>query len=136
MKNNISFFLNLDPRKLSTAQQKGFNTKTKNVFLKPKAKETKRLLTEKLSTYRPNKPMDGAIRLVVKYCYPYRKNDKEKPKYKITRPDTDNLNKMLKDVMTDLNYWNDDSQVASEIIEKFYAEPYGIFIEVKNVSLE
>ena len=44
---------------------------------------------------------------------------------------TDNLEKMLKDVMTELRWWKDDAQVASEIVEKFWAEQPGIFISVE-----
>ena len=53
--------------------------------------------------------------------------------YKTSKPDTDNLQKMLKDVMTDLNYWKDDAQVASEIIEKFYFNISGIYIKIENL---
>ena len=32
--------------------------------------------------------------------------------------------------MTRLGFWHDDAQVASEIVEKFYAVIPGIYIEV------
>jgi Holliday junction resolvase RusA-like endonuclease len=54
--------------------------------------------------------------------------------YKTTRPDTDNLQKMLKDVMTHLGYWTDDALVASEIIEKFYSDIPGIYIAIENLE--
>ena len=50
-----------------------------------------------------------------------------------TKPDTDNLQKLLKDVMTDLGFWKDDALVASEIVEKFWAERPGIFIYVETL---
>ena len=42
--------------------------------------------------------------------------------------------KLLKDVMTDLGFWKDDAQVASEITEKFWSDVPGIFIKVENLN--
>lgn len=53
-----------------------------------------------------------------------------------TRPDTDNLNKMLKDCMTALGFWRDDAQVAQEIIEKFWADVPGIYIRITQLEGE
>ena len=53
--------------------------------------------------------------------------------YRITKPDTDNLNKLLKDCMTEVCFWKDDSLVASEIIEKFWADKPGIYIKIEEL---
>ncbi len=45
-----------------------------------------------------------------------------------SKPDTDNLQKLLKDCMTAVGFWKDDAQVASEICEKFWAEVPGIYV--------
>ena len=47
--------------------------------------------------------------------------------------DTDNLQKLLKDCMTDLEYWKDDAQVASEIVEKFWSDTVGIYVKVEEL---
>lgn len=52
---------------------------------------------------------------------------------KIKKPDTDNMVKLLKDEMTHCGYWADDAQVASEITEKFYSEPTGIYIKAEEI---
>ena len=55
-------------------------------------------LEANLARYRPEKPFDSGIRLVVKWLF---WSKTERPgTYRITRPDTDNLQKMLKDCMT------------------------------------
>ena len=54
--------------------------------------------------------------------------------YKATRPDTDNLQKMLKDCMTKCGFWKDDALVVSEITEKFWAKTPGIFIRIEDVD--
>lgn len=48
-----------------------------------------------------------------------------------TRPDGDNLIKMIKDVMTQLGYWNDDAQVYSETIERFYGDVPGVLVRIE-----
>ena len=81
-------------------------------------KEVRIMYRNHLAKHIPDTPMQGPIRLVVKWCFP--KGRHKDGQYKVTKPDTDNLNKMLKDVLTELGYWEDDAQVASEIIEKFW----------------
>ena len=50
-----------------------------------------------------------------------------------SKPDTDNLVKLLKDVMTELHFWKDDAQVASEVIEKYWADLPGIYVKVESL---
>ena len=73
------------------------------------------------------------IRLMVKWLFPITGKHYD-GEYKGTSPDTDNLQKMLKDVMTDLGYWTDDALVASEIIEKFWASRPGIYIAIEELE--
>ena len=84
-----------------------------------------------LARFVPAKKYIGGVRLIVKWCFP-RKNHRD-GEYKITKPDTDNLQKLLKDVMTKLGYWADDNLVASEIVEKFWAEKPGIYIRIEDL---
>ena len=85
-----------------------------------------------LSRHVPEQPMKGAIQLVTKWLF---KSSQKHPNgtYRVTRPDTDNLQKMLKDCMTKCGFWVDDAQVASEVIEKFWADVPGIYIEIRNI---
>ena len=48
----------------------------------------------------------------------------------------ENLNKALVDCMTALDFWADDAQVVSEIIEKFWANTPGIYIRVDILQEE
>lgn len=87
-------------------------------------------LTAHLARHAPLKPMCGPVRLLCKWCFPLtgRHYDGE---YKTTRPDTDNLQKLLKDCMSAVGFWQDDAQVVSEICEKFYAALPGLYIAVE-----
>lgn len=88
-----------------------------------------------LAQHRPGTPMIGAVQLIVKWCFPLSGKHQD-GEYKTTRPDTDNLQKLLKDSMTKLGFWKDDAQVASEIVEKFWAKVPGIYICVQEVGHE
>ena len=89
-------------------------------------------LTAHLVPHRPVSPMEGPVRLLVKWCFPRGKH--RDGEYRITRPDTDNLNKLLKDCMTAAGFWKDDAQVASEICEKFWAETPGIYVCAEEIQ--
>ena len=51
---------------------------------------------------------------------------------KTTRPDADNLNKMLKDVMTDMGFWSDDALICCEMVSKMYGDEPGIIIDYQT----
>lgn len=101
------------------------------VYEPPELKDARAKLTAHLSRHKPEKPMTGAVRLVVRWLFPAGKHlDGE---YKTTKPDTDNLQKLLKDCMTDLGFWKGDEIVASELCEKFWAEITGIYVKAEEI---
>ena len=81
----------------------------------------------------PEQKYTGAVRLVTKWLFPVT-GKHQNGEYKATKPDTDNLQKMLKDVMTDLKYWTDDCLVASEVAEKFWAARPGIYVVIEDIG--
>ena len=98
----------------------------------PELKATRQKLTGHLYRHRPVEPYCTGVRLVVKWCFPNgRHRDGE---YRVTRPDTDNLQKLLKDCMTLCGFWEDDALVASELVEKFWAEKPGIYIRIEELG--
>lgn len=98
----------------------------------PELKDARAKLHAHLAPHAPAKPLDGPVRLVVKWLFPA-EGRRPDGSYKTSRPDTDNLEKALKDEMTRLGFWHDDAQVASEIVEKFWADTPGIYIEVSKL---
>lgn len=99
----------------------------------PAVRETRALFMAHFAKYRPEKPLEGSLCLVTKWIYPPTKLHPEFT-WKSTKPDTDNLVKMLKDVLTTLGFWKDDAQVASETIQKFYQEKSGIYVLIKPLN--
>ena len=86
-----------------------------------------------LTPHRPAKPLDGPVRLVVKWIW-YTKDKRKWGTYKTTRPDTHNLQKLFVDVMEDCGYFKDDARVASETVEKFWDETPGIWVFVEEIN--
>lgn len=128
----IAFTLHLDETPTTTHQQKKVSFKAgRAIFYEgSKLKATRALLTKETAKYRPKEPINNACELYTQWRFKRPKNRK-KEHWKTTRPDTDNLNKLLKDVLTDNNFWRDDSLVVREIIEKVYSDDVGIEIRIK-----
>lgn len=128
----IEFFMPMIPPTVTAQEHKVRVVDGKPRFYDPpELKSAKQKLEAHLAEFAPRMPLNSGIRLVVKWLFPRGKH--KDGEYKITRPDTDNLQKMLKDVMTKLRFWVDDAQVVSEVTEKFWAECPGIYIRIEEV---
>lgn len=125
----IEFFMPMIPPTTTAQQHKISKGK---FYDPPELKAAKMKLRDHLIPHRPDKPFDGALRLVVKWCFPITGKHQD-GEYKYTKPDTDDLNKALKDIMEDLGFYVNDSRVASEIIEKFWAKIPGIYIRLEKL---
>ena len=129
----LQFFMHMIPPTVTHQMHKVSIVRGKPMFYDPpELKEARAKLTAHLQKHRPDRPYVGAVQLVVKWCFPA--GIHSDGKYKTTRPDTDNLQKLLKDCMTAAGFWKDDAQVASEICEKFWAAVPGIFVRVEEVD--
>lgn len=129
----ISFFLPMIPPNTTAQEHKVAVRGGKPVFYDPpEVKKTKEKLIGGLALHVPSEPFKGAVELKVQWLYPH-KEKHNIGQWKTTKPDTDNLNKALKDCMTQLGFWKDDSQVSVEHIEKRYNDISGIYIEVREL---
>ena len=130
----IEFFLPMKKIPTTTHQQKKITVKnSKPQIYEPESlKAAREKFLSLLAQHVPPKKFKGANRLTVTSCFPRIKKSYD-GQYKTTKPDTDNLQKLLKDCMTKLGYWQDDAQVASEIAEKFWADRVGIYIKVEEL---
>lgn len=129
----LQFFVPMVPPTVTHQEKQVTVQGGKPRFYEPQELKAARVkFRDYLAKHRPKEPMPGGVRLIVKWCFP--RGVHPDGSYKTTKPDTDNLQKMLKDVMTDLGFWKDDARVASEIVEKFWAEIPGIFIRVEELE--
>ncbi|MHB1167047.1 MAG: RusA family crossover junction endodeoxyribonuclease [Carboxydocellales bacterium] len=127
------FFMAIRPPTKTHQEKQVKVVNGKPVFYEPaELKAVRAKLQAHLAGRVPDKKFTGAVRLVTKWCFPITGKHQD-GEYKTTKPDTDNMVKLLKDVMTDLGYWTDDALVASEIIEKFYSDIPGIYIAIESL---
>ena len=120
----------------ATAQEKQVRIiRGRPVFYDPApVKAAKRLLTAYLLPHRPEKAFRGPLALHTVWLFPKGKAHRN-GEWRVTRPDTDNLQKLLKDCMTRCGYWLDDAQVVREKVEKRWSDdPAGIYIEITNLE--
>ena len=132
----------------STSQQKGaciVGGKHIRFFKKAKVAQAENSLVSLLSTAK-REQMSGAsfqsgpLAVNITLVFPYLKRDKKADiaagahVWIDTRPDLDNLCKMLLDAMTTCAYWHDDSQVADLRLTKRRGPITGITITIENVQ--
>ncbi|MBP1546315.1 MAG: RusA family crossover junction endodeoxyribonuclease [Oscillospiraceae bacterium] len=129
----IQFFMPMIPPTVTAQEHKVAVVNGKPRFYDPpEVADAKSKLTAALAKHCTDRPFSSAVRLVAKWLFPVSGKHKNGD-YKTTRPDTDNLQKMLKDCMTKCGFWKDDALVASEISEKFWADVPGIWISIEEL---
>ena len=130
----MNFFIAMHPPTATAQERKVKVVNGKPIFYDPPAvKSAKELLSAYLAQHQPPQPMTGGLSLRVLWLFP--RGAHPHGAWRTTKPDTDNLQKMLKDCMTRVGFWEDDAQVAREIIEKRWSdEPCGIYIEIEPLT--
>ena len=127
------FFMAMIPPTV-TAQEHQVTVRNGKPFIydTPEIKNARDKLTAHLAKHKPKEPYSVGVRLIVKWLFP--KGRHKNGEYRITKPDTDNLQKLLKDCMTKSGFWKDDALVASEIVEKFRSDVSGIYIHIEELE--
>lgn len=131
----MHFFMKMRPP-TATAQEHSVKViKGRPVFFDPpNVRDAKEMLVGHLVKNKPEVPIEGAVELTVLWLFPKGKSHRH-GEWRTTRPDTDNLQKLLKDCMTQVGFWKDDAQVVSEKVQKRWsAEPTGIYIEITELE--
>lgn len=113
--------------------QSGTRIGIHGTYKTPALKKWENELSEKLAVYAPDQPTDKPILLQVTFGYKA-KTKKDLYKWKLTKPDTDNAIKSVKDVMTKLGFWNDDAQVVFETCKKVWVDQPGIVIVLEELG--
>jgi len=131
----MEFFIPMNPPTVTAQMKQVRVVGNKPIFYDPpKVKEARQSLSGHLAKYKPLSPITGAVSLRVIWLFPKGKSHKN-GEWRITRPDTDNLEKLLKDCMTAVGFWKDDAQVVREYVEKRWSDkPCGIYIEIEELE--
>ena len=131
----IAFFMAMDPPTVTHQEKQVHVVNGKPVFYEPAGlMSARKKLRAYLSQHRPKTKLDAPLELTVKWCFPVAGKHKN-GEYRITKPDTDNLQKLLKDCMTDVGFWTDDARVCREVVEKFWSETPGIYIRIEELQI-
>ncbi len=150
----VEFFVDMQLPTI-TAQQKGVTTRgfrlSKRGKLRPRIchykKDEVEAVEMKLATafagYAQGKA-DGPLRLEVTFIHDWTAKLKKKrvakklPEFvgKDTKPDTDNMLKLVKDVLTACRFWHDDAQVCAEFTRKGWGDRPGIHIVIQPYVLD
>ena len=131
----IQFF---EPMKIPSVTQQEHRigvTKTgkKYIYEQQELKNARALIRAHMARHKPEAPLEGPIMFNVIWLY--QSEDHEEGEYKVTKPDTDNLIKMLKDELTRLGYWRDDAQVCSESNQKIWTRgSEGIIVMIDQLG--
>ena len=141
-RSDIRFFLRIEPDISKLTHQNGVKP-----FVLPNGKasihKTRELenleafYISHLKSQAPETPWECPIRLTTAWYFLKPKG--KKGKFKLTKPDTDNLIKTLKDCMKRAGYFVDDALVVVETTMKFWvdeSEPHGIDIYMSDCSTE
>lgn len=131
----MNFFIAMNPPTVTAQEHKVKVVKGKPLFYDtPELKDAKTLLMGHLSANKPSAPIIGALSLQTLWLFPKGKSHQH-GEWRVTKPDTDNLQKLLKDCMTKCGFWKDDAQVVRETVEKRWSdEPCGIYIEIEELE--
>ena len=129
----MKFYVKMDEVPKTTAQQKKFSTKTKTFYKTSKIKQSEYLLVRALSGKQPRKTYETPIELSVTWLFPHTKRSKDGER-KATRPDLDNLQKLLQDIMCKLGYYKDDSLITDLKVKKRWHRHSGLIIEINEVE--
>lgn len=125
------FTLELDPPTTTHQMKKVRVVKGHPQFYEPaELKKARATYMEALKEFAPLRPYEGPIKLAT-FWYFSTKTHKGNT-WKTTKPDTDNIVKLLKDCMTEAGFWKDDALVCCEHIEKRWTKGDGfinIYIE-------
>jgi Holliday junction resolvase RusA-like endonuclease len=109
-------------------------------FKKKKHQQAETDLLLLCKQYAPAAPELGPVSLQIEFVFPYRKTEKKRnlrfPKIPHTsKPDCDNMAKLVGDVLTKLKFYKDDSQVSQLVVSKYWGHKVGIGISIVPIAL-
>lgn len=130
----MHFFMSMIPPTVTAQEHRVMICKGKPLFYdSPEVADAKELLTAHLAKHKPESKIYGPVRLTV--VWQFMTSSHKEDEWRTSKPDTDNLQKMLKDCMTYIGYWKDDAQVVWESVQKRWTRSNpGIFISIEELG--
>lgn len=136
MQNQINFCLDISENPKGTSQMKGERVVGNRIHHYEKKNVSyqryiyRKAILEALDDLEIEAPnYEGPVCLKVIFTYSI-KDKKRWGHWKTSKPDLDNSVKLLQDVLTDLHFFKDDSQIAKLVLEKRLSSHPLIEIEI------
>jgi len=132
----ISFHLPITPPKATSQTKRLVMVGGKPRFFPKKShKDAEHDLLTLCMPYAPAEPLQGPLSLTVNFVFPWRASESQKRRAMgkmpcDTRPDCDNLVKLVADVLTKLRFYNDDGQIAYLHVSKSWGDKVGISVVI------
>ena len=87
-----------------------------------------------LARHAPDEPIDGAVSVKMTLLYGLPEG-REQFEPKTTKPDVDNVEKTVYDVMATLGFFTNDAHVATSLTTKAWGEPQGIYVRIERIEV-
>jgi Holliday junction resolvase RusA-like endonuclease len=136
----LKFFIPCVPPR-ATAQQKGAFVAGGKVRFYKKARiaQAESDWISLLRPHAPESPLQGPLLVDVSFVFPFKKTERKADRERgwvrsHTRPDIDNLCKMLFDAMSRLGFWNDDGQIADMRARKMRGQATGLAVYISEIG--
>jgi len=149
MSNKFKFFIRCKPPTTTGNSNKkvGRNRETGKAiqYTSSKAKDVEDFIWAMLLQHRPKQQLEGPLRVKLAYISPYIKVDQSSKKkveelkrnpalWNTSKPDIDNILKILFDQMTNMNFWQDDRKICDLHVLKIKGKETGIFAEAEEIE--
>lgn len=85
-----------------------------------------------LAKHAPQKPFDGPVAVEMRICWPTGGKHAQ-GSWHAVKPDADNVEKTVFDIMTKLGYFENDSRVALHSTAKLWSDPAGIYVRMEEL---
>jgi Holliday junction resolvase RusA-like endonuclease len=137
----ISFHLPIIPPKATSQTKRLVMIGGKPRFFATKGhQEAEHSLLALCAQHAPSDPLQGPLRLDVQFVFPWRKSETKRRRALgiipcDTRPDCDNLVKLVADVLTKLRFYGDDGQIADLSVSKAWGDRVGITINISSLAV-
>ena len=139
----LSFFVNIIPTKAThQSSLRVLRSRSGRFFVGKFSKSPiKRWISEfseKIAKFKPEKPLDCPVEIDIEFRFPYNKSASKKiintDTWKTTRPDLDNMEKVILDTLTNDGFFVDDSLVVLKTTRKMHSPKVGISIFIKELT--
>lgn len=85
-----------------------------------------------LAKHAPQKPFDGPVAVEMRICWPTG-GKRAQGSWHAVKPDADNVEKTVFDVMAKLGYFDNDSRIALHSTAKLWSDPAGIYLRMEEL---